>query len=42
MTAYKKPEVLAQSDGTVRMANCKPNSEPAGRPCNPPGPGSRN
>lgn len=34
--AYKKPEVLAKS--TARMADCRPNSKPAGRPCNPPRP----
>ena len=34
--AYTKPIILAQS--TVQMANCRPNSKPAGRPCNPPGP----
>jgi len=33
---YKKPKILAQS--TARMAECRPNSKPAGRPCNPPGP----
>lgn len=33
---YKKPEVLAQS--TTQMADCRPNSRPSGRPCNPPGP----
>lgn len=37
--AYKKPEILAQS--TVQMAECRPNSKPSGRPCNPPGPGDR-
>jgi hypothetical protein len=33
---YKKPKILAQS--TVHMAECRPNSKPSGRPCNPPGP----
>jgi hypothetical protein len=32
---YVKPEVLAQSK--EQMAVCK--GKPAGRPCNPPGPG---
>jgi len=36
---YKKPVVIAQS--IVQMAECRPNSKPAGRPCNPPGPGGR-
>ncbi|GFM32428.1 hypothetical protein DSM101010T_07930 [Desulfovibrio subterraneus] len=36
---YKKPEVLAQ--GAVQTAECRPNSKPSGRPCNPPGPGGR-
>ncbi len=36
---YEKPEILAQS--IVRMAECRPNSKPSGRPCNPPGPGGR-
>ena len=36
---YKKPVVLAQS--TVRMAECRPDSKPSGRPCNKPGPGGR-
>ena len=36
---YKKPEILAQD--TVRMAECRPNSKPSGRPCNPPKPGGR-
>ena len=35
---YKKPKVLAQS--TERMAECRPNNSPSGRPCNPPGPGN--
>jgi len=29
---YKKPEVLAKS--TTKMAECRPSSKPAGRPCN--------
>lgn len=33
---YTKPKIEAQS--TVQMANCNPNSRPAGRPCNPPKP----
>ena len=33
--SYEKPVVLAES--TVRMAECRPNSKPSGRPCNPPG-----
>lgn len=37
--AYEKPVILAQ--GTVQMAECRPNSKPSGRPCNPPGPGGR-
>jgi hypothetical protein len=36
---YKKPEILAQS--TLQMAECRPNSKPSGRPCNPPKPGGR-
>lgn len=36
---YKKPAVLAKS--TVRMAECRPNSKPSGRPCNPPRPSGR-
>ena len=36
---YKKPEILAQS--TTQMAECRPNSKPSGRPCNPPKPGGR-
>lgn len=34
--SYKKPEILAQS--TTQMADCRPNSKPSGRPCNPPAP----
>jgi hypothetical protein len=34
--SYAKPKVLAES--TVQMAECRPNSQPSGRPCNPPGP----
>ena len=37
--SYKKPIVLAQS--TEQMAECRPNSKPSGRPCNPPKPGGR-
>ena len=36
---YQKPEIL--TEGTVRMAECRPNSKPSGRPCNKPGPGGR-
>lgn len=36
---YTKPKILAQS--TEQMAECRPNSEPSGRPCNKPGPGGR-
>ncbi len=36
---YKKPEVLAQS--TKQMAECRPDSKPSGRPCNPPKQGGR-
>lgn len=36
---YEKPKVLAQ--GVVRMAECRPNSKPSGRPCNPPRPSGR-
>lgn len=36
---YKKPKILAQ--GTEEMAQCRPNSKPSGRPCNPPKPGGR-
>ena len=36
---YKKPKILAQS--TEKMAECRPNSQPTGRPCNPPKPGGR-
>ena len=36
---YEKPVVVAQS--TALMAECRPNSKPSGRPCNPPGPGGR-
>jgi hypothetical protein len=34
--SYTKPEILAQS--TVQMADCRPNTRPSGRPCNPPKP----
>ena len=27
------------AQGSVKMADCRPNSRPCGRPCNPPGPG---
>jgi len=37
--SYTKPMILAQS--TVQMAQCRPNSMPSGRPCNPPAPGGR-
>lgn len=37
--SYKKPKILAQS--TVMMAECRPNSKPSGRVCNPPKPGGR-
>jgi hypothetical protein len=37
--SYKKPKILAES--TVMMAECRPNSKPSGRPCNPPKPGGR-
>jgi len=33
---YEKPVTLAQ--GTERMADCRPNSKPSGRPCDPPRP----
>lgn len=33
---YEAPKIIAQS--CVRMADCRPNSKPSGRPCNPPGP----
>ena len=36
---YEKPIILAQ--GSVQMAQCRPNSKPSGRPCNPPGPSGR-
>jgi hypothetical protein len=36
---YVKPEILAQS--TAQFAECRPNSKPSGRPCNPPKPGGR-
>ena len=34
--AYSKPKIVAQSKD--QMADCRPNSRPSGRPCNPPGP----
>lgn len=37
--AYEKPAIIAES--VVRMAECRPNSKPSGRPCNPPKPGGR-
>lgn len=37
--SYKKPKVLAQ--GIEQMAECRPNSKPSGRPCNPPRPTGR-
>lgn len=37
--SYTKPEILAQS--TVKMAECRPNNKPSGRPCNKPGPSGR-
>jgi len=36
---YQKPKILAQN--TIRMAECRPNSKPSGRPCNPPAPTGR-
>jgi len=36
---YEKPEIVTQ--GTEQMAECRPNSKPSGRPCNPPGPSGR-
>jgi len=36
---YTKPKILAQS--TIQLAECRPNSKPSGRPCNPPKPGGR-
>jgi hypothetical protein len=36
---YQKPAILAQS--AIRMAECRPNSKPSGRPCNPPAPTGR-
>ena len=37
MKKFQKPQLVAQ--GSVKMADCRPNSRPCGRPCNPPGPG---
>lgn len=37
--AYQKPVILAQSK--THMAECRPNSKPSGRPCNPPRPSGR-
>ena len=39
MKKFKKPMLMAQ--GSVKMADCRPNSRPCGRPCNPPGPGGQ-
>lgn len=39
MHKYQSPTLMAQS--TVKMADCRPNRRPCGRPCNPPGPGGR-
>lgn len=36
---YQKPLIIAQS--IVQMAECRPNSKPSGRPCNPPRPSGR-
>lgn len=36
---YTKPVILAQ--GVTQMAECRPNSKPSGRPCNPPKPSGR-
>lgn len=36
---YQKPIILAQSK--THMAECRPNSKPSGRPCNPPRPSGR-
>ena len=36
---YKKLKILAQS--ILKMAECRPNSKPSGRPCNPPKPSGR-
>lgn len=37
--SYSKPAVLAKS--SAYKAECRPNSKPSGRPCNPPRPGGR-
>lgn len=37
--SYSKPAVLAKS--SAYKAECRPNSKPSGRPCNPPGPSNR-
>ncbi len=37
--SYAKPKILAQSKEL--MAECRPNSKPSGRPCNPPKPSGR-
>ena len=36
---YEKPKIIVQS--IVHMADCRPNSKPCGRPCNPPKPSGR-
>ncbi len=36
---YEKPSVVAQSNEF--KADCRPNSKPSGRPCNPPRPTGR-
>lgn len=40
MINYQKPVVLAES--TTQKADCRPNSKPCGRPCNPPKPRGSN
>ena len=40
MVNYQKPIVLAES--TTKKADCRPNSKPCGRPCNPPKPRGSN
>ena len=40
MVNYQKPIVLAES--TTQKADCRPNSKPCGRPCNPPKPRGSN
>jgi len=34
---YKKPKIIAESK--TFMAECRPNSKPSGRPCDPVRPG---